>query len=149
MSQKKKENDTERVVTLGEFLADMQTPISKLTVSQLKAREQVWRTLWGWTDDTVKRFLQRIGTQVRFMRRDYKGTIGELGEVKFEPKQIEIATYEKVYNYEDGKYYYERKLVIYPWAAVAWMEEIFDKTLAEEVEQYAIEAIPETNEVEA
>lgn len=133
-------------LTYGEFLSGMKKPLLSLSKKELREREEMWRVFWGWTDETVKRFLSRIGTNVRFMRRDYKGTEGELGEVKFEPSQVEIATYEKVYNYTDGKYYYERKVVVYPWTSVAWIEEIFDKTPAEEVEQYEVESIPETEE---
>lgn len=130
-------------LTVKDFEDGLKLPVKKLKITELRQREEFWRILWGWTDETVKRFLFRIGTQVRFMRRDYKGTIGELGEVKFTPSQVEIATYEKVYNYVDGKYYYERKVVIYPYASLAWIEEIIESTEAEEAEQYAVEAIPE------
>ncbi|MBU2249577.1 MAG: hypothetical protein KKD77_22715, partial [Gammaproteobacteria bacterium] len=130
-------------LTVREFEDGFKAPVEKLSHKQLVEREEMWRALWGWLDPTVKRFLFRIGSQVRFMRRDYKGTIGELGEVKFIPSQIEIATYEKVYNPSDGKYYYERKVVIYPYASLAWIEEIIESTLAEDVEEFAVESIPE------
>ena len=137
----------EMALTVKEFEDGFKTPVKKLKITELKQREEMWRLLWGWLDETVKRFLFRIGTQVRFMRRDYKGTIGELGEVKFTPDTIEISTYEKVYNYTDGKYYYERKVMHYPWSAMAWFEEIIMSVEASEVEEYTLGAIPEEEPV--
>lgn len=134
-------------LTVKEFEDGFKTPVRKLKITELKEREEMWRALWGWLDESVKRFLFRIGSQVRFMRRDYKGTIGELGEVKFSPSTIEIATYEKTYNYTDGKYYYERKVIVFPYSSLMWIEEIIESTEAEELEQYALGAIPEEEAV--
>jgi len=130
-------------LTVGEFQEGMLIPVNKLSKAELQQREVMWRTLWGWTDDTVKKFLFRIGTQVRLYRRDYKGSIGELGEVKFEPKSVELAAYEKTYNYNDGKYYYEKKIQVLPWSFVAWVEEIIEQAEASEVEVPSLEDIPE------
>jgi hypothetical protein len=134
-------------LTVNEFETLLQVPIAELTVEQMQSLEQMWRTLWGWTDDTVKRFLFRIGTTIRLMRRDYKGNIGELGQVKFEPIQLEIATYEKSYNMTDGKYYYERKVVIYPYTTIGWIEEVIEQRPAEEVEIPSLDNIPEETAV--
>ncbi|GAG61332.1 unnamed protein product, partial [marine sediment metagenome] len=97
-----------------QFLEEIQTPTKNFTKKQLQEREEFWRAVWSWIDDEVKRFVLRPGTLVRVMGRDYKGKVGELGAVKFEPREIEVIVYEKAYNYNDGKYYYERKTIPYP-----------------------------------
>jgi len=130
-----------------DFLRGMQTPVSKFKLSELQEREEFWRALWSWIPEDVKYFVLRIGQLVRIVRRDYKGSIGELGEVKFEAKELELAVYEKQYNYNDGKYYYERKVIKIPYAAVMWLEFISEQQLAEEVDTYEIEPIPETETV--
>lgn len=132
---------------LQEFLEGLQTPIKKLGVRQLRKREEFWRAMWSWLDEDVKYFTLRVGQLFRVMRRDYKGSVGELGAVKFEPSEIELAVYEKSYNYEDGKYYYEQKIVKIPASVMAWTESISTKDLAEDVEQFAVENIPETEEI--
>src|SRR5487761_1914905 len=104
------------------FIADMQTPPTKLTIKQLREREEFWRALWSWIGDDIKYFVLRAGTIVRVVRRDYKGSVGELGAVKFTPAEIEVHVEEKTYNYGDGKYYYENKVVKVPFGAITWLE---------------------------
>lgn len=134
-------------MTLQEFLAEIRIPPEKLSVRKLREREKMWRILWDWTDETVKKYLVRIGSDIRVVQRNYMPKLGELGQVHFEPSKIEIAVYEKQYNYNDGKYYYERKIVEYPYQAIMWIEGIIEQTPAEEVEQYEVEPIPEEVEV--
>ncbi|MBW2562002.1 MAG: hypothetical protein JRE40_14275 [Deltaproteobacteria bacterium] len=122
----------------------IQTPVNKFKLSELQEREEFWRALWSWIPEDVKYFVLRIGQLVRVVRRDYKGSIGELGEVKFEAKELELAVYEKQYNYNDGKYYYEKKVLKIPYSAVFWLEFINEQQLAEEVDAYEVEPIPET-----
>jgi len=128
-------------MNIQKFVEEIQTPIGKLTVTQLREREETWRALWSWTDDTVKRFLLRAGTEVRVIQRNYQGKVGELGQVTFVPKDIEVTVYEKAYNYNDGKYYFENKVIQYPWASLAWVEGIIDSTQAEEIEAPSVEPV--------
>jgi len=81
------------------------------------------------------------------MGRDYKGKVGELGTVKFDPREIEVIVYEKSYNYNDGKYYYEKKVIPYQYGAVAWYELISEQELAEEEKQPSLEPMPDEVEV--
>lgn len=115
-----------------QFLEEIQTPTKNFTKKQLQEREEFWRALWSWIDDEVKRFILRPGTMVRIMGRDYKGKVGELGAVKFEPREIEVIVYERAYNYNDGKYYHEKKTIPYPGSAIAWYELISESELVEE-----------------
>lgn len=127
---------------IKQFLDEIQTPIKKLTVSQLREREELWRALWSWTDEEVKRFVLMVGQQVRLMRRDYKGSIGELGQVKFEVKQLELNVIEKHYNYNDGKTYFEQKTILIPWSVVAWVEQIITSEVVDEEKPYEVEELP-------
>jgi len=128
---------------LQKFLEEIQTPVDKFTISELQEREQLWRALWSWLDDEVKRFLLRIGTTVRIMQRNYRGKVGELGQVKFEPKSIEISVLEKSYNYNDGKYYFEKKVVTYPYQTLAWIEGIVESEPVTDEERYEVESLEE------
>jgi len=130
-------------VGISQFVEELKTPINKMTIKKLREREEIWRALWSWLGDDVKYFLVRIGSQVRILRRDYKGSLGELGEVKFAPAEFEVAVYEKRYNETDGKYYYEQKVIKIPQSAVMMIEFISEQQLVEEVEQYAIAPIEE------
>lgn len=128
---------------ISQFLDEIQVPVSKLSAPILRQREAIWRVLWSWIDDDVKFFVIRAGSAFRVMKRDWKGTVGELGSVKFEPKEVELSVYEKTYNYNDGKYYYEKKVCKIPYSAIWMLEHITESELAEEVEQYEVEPILE------
>ena len=128
---------------LQKFVDGLQTPTKKLSITELREREDFWRAMWSWLDEDVKYFTLRVGQMFRVMRRDYKGSLGELGAVKFEPKEIELRVYEKSYNYEDGKYYYEQKVVKIPASVMAWTECISTKDLADDVEQFSVEQLTE------
>jgi len=119
----------------------MQTSPKKMSIKKLREREETWRALWSWLSDDVKYFLLRIGSMVRILRRDYKGSMGELGEVKFVPSEFEVAVYEKRYNETDGKYYYERKVIKIPQSAVMMIEFISEQELAEEVDKYEVQPL--------
>lgn len=126
---------------LPDFIEGIKTPIKKLSVSELRAREAVWRSLWSWTPEEVQQFLLKIGTTVRVMKRNYQGIIGELGQVKFEPKSIEIRVYEKSYDYNTGKYFWEDKVLVIPYPMIGWVEGIITR---EEVE---LEPEPEVSPI--
>jgi len=116
---------------IQEFIGGIQTPIKKLSLSELRDREETWRALWSWIPEDVKYLIYRIGSQVRIMRRDYKGSLGELGEIKFEVKEYEIVVYEKRYNENDGKFWLEHKVIKIPSGTVMMLEFMLDRELAE------------------
>ena len=128
---------------ISQFIEEMKTSPGKLGVKKLREREVIWRALWSWLNDEAKFDLLRIGSMVRMVRRDYKGVLGELGQIKFVAESYEITVYEKVYNYNDGKYYYESKVVQIPAGAIMWKEYVTEQELATEVEEYAVQALEE------
>lgn len=119
---------------LPEFTEGLKKSIGSMTVKELREREIVWRALWGWLDESVKYWLLKIGADIRIVRRDYKNSLGELGQVSFEPKEAEIRVYEKTYNYNDGQYYLESKYIKIPFSAIVWHEIITDSELQEKLE---------------
>jgi len=129
--------------SISQFIEELKTPVKSMSVTKLREREEIWRALWSWLGDDVKYFVLRIGSQVRAVRRDYKGSTGELGEVKFVPSEFEIATYEKRYNETDGKYYYETKVVKIPAAAIMFFEFISEQESADDVDKYEIQNLEE------
>jgi len=129
--------------TIQQFVDEIQTPIGKLGIKKLREREGIWRALWSWLGDDVKFDLLRIGSVVRLVRRDYKGQVGQLGQIKFEASEYELTVFEKVYNYNDGKYYYESKTVQIPAAAIMWKEYVSEQELVKEDEEYAVQSLEE------
>ena len=129
--------------SISQFIEELKTPVKGMTIKKLKEREEIWRALWSWLSDDVKYFLLRIGSEVRILRRDYKGSAGELGEVKFVPSEFEVAVYEKRYNENDGKYYYEKKVIKIPQSAVMMIEFISESTSAEDIEKYEVASLEE------
>ena len=128
---------------IAKFMERMQVPSKRLGIKELRQREETWRALWSWLDDESKFLILRVGSVVRIVRRDYKGVVGELGQVKLEPREYEVTVYEKVYNQNDGKYYFESKVVLIPAGAVMWREFITEQELAEEEETYAVAPLEE------
>lgn len=128
---------------LPEFLEGMKTPTKKLTITQLRQREELWRALWSWLDDEVKYYVVRVGQTVRMIKRDYKGIIGELGSVKFSLAEMELVVSEKTFNYNDGKFYYEDKVVKIPSGSIMIQEFISDSQLAEEIELPEVRGLDE------
>ena len=128
---------------ISDFVDRMQTPITKMGIRELKEREQTWRSLWSWIPDEVKYFVYRVGSQIRILKRDYKGTMGELGEVKFEATQYELSVFEKRFNETDGKWYYEKKVVKIPSSATMMIEFIEDMKLASDVDMEEVMSLEE------
>lgn len=129
--------------SISQFIEEMKAPPGKLGVKKLREREVIWRALWSWLNDEAKFDLLRIGSMVRMVRRDYKGVLGELGQIKFEPSIYEVTVYEKVYNYNDGKYYYESKVIQIPASAIMWKEYVTEQELVEEAEEPSLQSLEE------
>ena len=121
-------------LTLQQFQEGMKTPILKLSKKQLQEREEFWRALWSWIPDEVKYYIYRVGQLVRVYLRNYRGSVGELGSVKFDCAELELEVYEKHYDETKGKYIYEQKTLKLPYSAVMWIETITEQTEAEQVE---------------
>jgi len=131
---------------IATFLERLRTPSNKMSVKELREREETWRALWSWIDEEIKYYIVRIGSTMRVIKRDYKGSLGELGSVKFKLDEIELTVYEKSYNYTDGKQYLEAKVIKIPSGAIMMQEFILESAPAEESEP---EVMGLGNEVDA
>lgn len=121
-------------LTLKEFQDGMQIPITKLSKAELQAREDFWRAIWSWVDDSVKYYLYRVGQNVRVYMRTYRGKMGELGSVKFDMAELELEVYEKFFDEGAGKFFYEQKTIKVPASAVLWLETVTEREEAEVAE---------------
>ena len=126
-----------------DFLRDIETPTKRLTITQLREREDFWRSLWSYTPDEVKFYLKRIGTIVRVVKRDYKGQVGLLSEFKFNLSEVELVVEEKFYNSSEGRYYNEKKVTRIPASTIMLQEFILDSTPSDEADELAVMPIPD------
>jgi hypothetical protein len=114
--------------TLAErILLHAQFPdIEKCTLDELKEEVKMWRNLWSWLDSPVKYYLARTGSLCGVQVRNYHRYIGVLLETHWTLTEIEIGTYDKVYDQVSGEWYYEKKIVRLPAGqivAIDWIQE--------------------------
>lgn len=119
----------------------MKTPTHKICKADLQQREEFWRALWSWIPDEVKYYVYRIGSIVRVYLRTYRGTMGELGAVKFKPEEVELFVYEKHFDENKGKYFYETKTLKIPYAMLLYLEVIHESEEVEVVERPEIQPL--------
>ena len=135
-------------LTLDKFQEGLTTPLHKLSKLDLLQREEFWRALWSWIPDEVKYYVYRIGSIVRVYLRTYRGTMGELGAVKFAPTELELFVYEKHYDESKGKYFYETKTLKIPYVQLLYLEVIHESEEVDTVNVPEVESIPELSETE-
>lgn len=74
----------------------------------------------------VKYFVARTGKEMALTLRNYQRYIGQLLSTKWKLEEVEIGTYDKVYDHRDGRYYFEKKIVKLNASAildVQWIEQ--------------------------
>ena len=85
--------------------------LEEMNIMQKDNELEAWRNLWGYLDSAVKYYLLKSGTQVGITMRNYKRYLGILLSTKWDIKEMEMGVFEKVYDQNEGKYYYERKII--------------------------------------
>jgi len=85
--------------------------LTKMSKEKLKEECRMWRELWNWLDPDVKYYLARTGKQVAVTMINYHRYMGMLLQTKWDLKNVEIGVFEKVYDHNTGKYFFERKIV--------------------------------------
>lgn len=128
-------SETERALLHGIF-----TPLNKMKKDQIKEECQMWRNIWGWIPSAIKYYVSRTGTQIGVSIRNYHRFVGILLDTQWDLKGIEIGVYEKVYDQNDGHYYFEQKIIRLPLGQIVsfdWIKErkTVDQVLAEEEEK--------------
>jgi len=113
--------DVELILTQSKF-----PELKKQSKKELLEECQMWRNLWGWIPSEVKYYVSRTGQQLAIQIRNYHRYLGVLLETKWELKEVEIGTAEKLYDQNDGQYYFERKIVRLPIGQIVsfdWIKE--------------------------
>jgi len=122
--------------------------LEKMKRNELKEECKMWRNIWGWIPDEVKYYVARTGQTVGVTMRNYKRLLGILLETHWELKEIEIGTYDKVYDQRDGQYYFERKIVKINANALIDLQWIAERTPEKEVLEEITKRKPQDVETE-
>jgi len=100
--------------------------IGKMKKEELLEECTMWRNLWGWIPSAIKYYVSRTGSQVGVQIRNYHRYLGILLDTEWELKGLELGIWEKVFDQNDGQYYFERKIVKLPIGQVVafdWIKE--------------------------
>jgi len=97
---------SERMLLKGPF-----PEVTKLKLAELREEVKMWRNVWAWVPDEVKYYVARTGQQIGLTQRNYKRFLGVLLETHWTIDEIELGTMDKVYDYNTGEYFFERKIV--------------------------------------
>ena len=119
---------TQRILTDSKF-----PEIKKMKVAELKEEVQMWRNIWGWVPSPIKFYVARTGSMLGLQVRNYHRYIGVLLDTKWTLTNIDVGTYEKIYDQNDGQYYFERKIVQIPVGQIVALDWIAERTPEKEV----------------
>lgn len=100
--------------------------IRKMKHKELQDEVQMWRNVWGWIPSDIKYYTSRTGSTIGVQIRNYHRYLGVLLETIWELQGLELGVYEKVYDQNDGQYYFERKIVKIPVGQIVafdWIKE--------------------------
>jgi len=114
-------------------------PIKKMSKAELLSETEMWRNIWGWIPSQIKYYIARTGSTVGITIRNYTRYLGVLLDTEWELKGVECGVFEKVYDQNDGNYYFERKIIKLPLGQIVsfqWIQErILDEIMAKEDEE--------------
>jgi len=106
----------ERILMQGVF-----PDLRNMKKDELIEEVKMWRNVWGWIPSAIKYYVSRTGQKIGVQVRNYHRYVGILLDTRWELREIEVGVYEKVYDQNDGQYYFERKIVKLPIGQiVAW-----------------------------
>lgn len=118
----------ERILMQGVF-----PPLNKMKKEQLLQEAQMWRNIWGWIPSAIKYYVSRTGSTVGIQIRNYHRFLGVLLDTTWELKFVEVGVYEKIYDQNDGQYYFERKIVKLPIGQIVTWDWIKERTNEKEL----------------
>jgi len=107
--------------------------LKKMSKAELLEEVQTWRNIWGWIPSAIKYYVSRTGNTIGLTIRNYHRYLGVLLETQWELKNVEVGVYEKVYDQNDGQYYFERKIIKVPVGQIVAFDWIAERTLEEEM----------------
>lgn len=95
-----------------DFLLQSKFPnIKKMSKEQLLQEVEMWRNIWAWIPSEVKYYVARTGQMIGLTMRNYKRYLGTLLATYWDLTDVELGTYEKVYDQISGEAFYEKKVV--------------------------------------
>jgi len=115
-------------LTEGKF-----TDLKKMKMAELREEVQMWRNLWGWIPTDVKFYASRTGSSIGLQVRNYHRFVGVLLDTRWELKYVDVGVYEKVYDQNDGQYYFERKIVRIPLSQIVAFDWIASRESEESI----------------
>jgi hypothetical protein len=99
----------------------------KLSKKELQEKLEFYEKIWSMIDPSVRELLEKLGTLVAVTGGDYKRRVGQLIGVKFTVDSIDLGVYEKTYDYTDGKYYFEKKIIRIYWTNIKDIQFIIER----------------------
>lgn len=85
--------------------------LRKMSKEDMKKELELWRNVWGYINPNARYYIARTTQLCRVITSYNKEYVGLLLEVEWDIKNLDVGVYMKTYNYGDGKYYWERKIV--------------------------------------
>lgn len=100
-----------------------------MTLKEKEAEIRHWRNLWSWIEEDTKYYLTKVGSVCRIVTRNYTGYLGTFLQPHFTLKEFEIEVVKREYNYDDGEYYNENKVLRVPISQVTHIEFVSQREL--------------------
>ena len=85
--------------------------LRKMSKKDMETEITAWRNLWSYMPSEVKYYLLKSGTMIGVTMRNYKRHLGVLLSTHWDINELEVGVYEKEYDQNTGKYYFERKII--------------------------------------
>ena len=121
------------VSTHRQLMTGMFTPLKGMKKDELLEEVEMWRNIWGWVPSPIKYYVSRTGNTVGLTVRNYQRFVGILLETVWELKFLEVGVFDKVYDQNDGQYYFERKIIRLPVGQIVRFDWIAERTSEDEL----------------
>lgn len=122
------------MVSINDLFGKGRKEIKKMKRNEFKEECETWRLLSDWLDPVVVEFLKKVGVLHRISTSMGKEFVGELLEAKWDLKTLELGVYEKRYDYNTGKYFWEKKILRIPAHTIRALEAITERVEEEKKE---------------
>jgi len=121
--------------------------LRKLSKKDLLEECQMWRNVWGWVPSEVKYYVARTGQQIAITQRNYKRYLGVLLDTHWVMDEIELGVFDKIYDLNDGEYYWEKKVIKTKLGAIIDFQIIKERVKEEEYAEPPPEETPPDEDV--
>ena len=121
------------VSTYRKLMTEQFDAVDKMLKEELVEEVKMWRNIWGWVPSAIKYYVSRTGNTVGLSVRNSHRFLGVLLETHWELKYVEVGVYEKVYDQNDGQYFFERKIVKIPVGQIIAFDWIAERISEEDI----------------